>query len=426
MELEQVRIDAIQNNRSLIFFTSILGIFLNQSNVVFGFNLSFADLTIIIILLLLLMNQMLDLPARTFSLFFLFSFFLLMNSVLLIPAIHQITIGRKDLLKDYFKLFVSLLYFSVGIQLSKIELTEKLLRWFLIASTTVALIGISLFFIRIPSLSDKMLYYGSRLTGFMNDPNYFAVIQCAALAVVLRLKIKIPFFKYASIFLLILSILASGSKTGFITLAFLLLLRMIHSVKEGTLKGSRLFYILLLFSGVIIFSPYIIQLFLSTLEIVAVRFPIFSRVQLLMTDFSQAISSGGSSRNIQWETGIQLIKDHPLTGVGIGQNYLILANKITRNANIAHNTYITMIAEWGIPIATVLFIFIGKIFISPVANKNNEQLFFTVKEMFFTFMIGSMAVSFNYSRIFWLLLGMMMFYAYPQTKKPIVKIKSHS
>lgn len=426
MELEQVRIHTIQNNRSLIFFTSLLGIFLNQSNVVFGFNLSFADLTIVVILLLLLMNQMLDLPARTFALFFLFSFFLLMNSVLLIPAIHQITIGRKDLLKDYFKLFVSLLYFSVGIQLSKIELTEKLLKWFLIASTGVALIGISLFFIRIPSLADKMLYFGSRLTGFMNDPNYFAVIQCAALAVVLRIKTKIPFLKYTSMFLLILSILASGSKTGFITLACLLLLKIYHAVKEGTLKGTRLFYILLLFSGVIVFSPYIVQLILSALEIVAVRFPIFSRVQLLMTDFSQAISSGGSSRNIQWETGIQLIKDHPITGVGIGQNYLTLANKITRDANIAHNTYITMIAEWGIPITSVLFIFMGKIFFSPAANKENEQLFFTVKEMFFTFLIGSMAVSFNYSRIFWLLLGMMIFYTYPQSKKPIIKIKSHS
>ncbi|UJF15391.1 O-antigen ligase family protein [Jeotgalibaca sp. MA1X17-3] len=418
-----MNVQATDNNRSLIFFISILGIFLNQSNVMFGFNLSLADITIVMILLLLLMNQLLDLPARTFALFFLFSFFLLMNSILHIPGIHQIEIGRKDLLKDYFKLFVSLLYFSVGIQVAKIKLTEHLLKWFLIASTLIGLIGISLFFIRIPSLSDKMLYMGSRLTGFMNDPNYFAVIQCAALAVVLRIKTKQPWLKYASIVILILSIFSSGSKTGFVTLFCLFLIKVIHSVKEGKLKGINLFYILLALSILLLFSPFILQLLLSALDLVAQRFPIFSRVQMLLTDFEQAVSGGGSSRNIQWETGIQLIKTHPITGVGIGQNYLRLAGLITEDANIAHNTFITMAAEWGLPITSVLLIYMGKVFFSPVADKRNEQWSLTVKEMFFTFLIGSMAVSFNYSRIFWLLLGMMVFYSFPVANIRPLRIK---
>lgn len=424
MELEEVKVRAIQNNRSLLFFTSMLGVFLNQSNVMFGFNLSLADITIVMIVLLLLMNQLLDLPARTFALFFLFSFFLLMNSVLHIPGIHQIEIGRKDLLKDYFKLFVSLLYFSVGIQIAKIELTEKLLKWFLIASTMIGLVGISLFFIRIPSLSNIMLYMGSRLTGFMNDPNYFSIIQCAALAVVLRLKIKQPWLKYASITILILSIFSSGSKTGFVTLFLFLLLRALHSVKEGKLKGINLFYILIAFSTILVFSPFLIQLLVSMLDQVALRFPIFSRVQLLLTDFSQAVSSGGSSRNIQWETGIQLIKTHPITGVGIGQNYLRLAGMITRDANIAHNTFITMAAEWGLPVTSILLIYMGKIFLTPVADKENEQLSLTVKEMFFTFLVGSLAVSFNYSRIFWLLLGMMVFYSFPVSNIRPLRVKN--
>lgn len=411
MELQEIKSTTIQKNSSLLFFVGLLGIFLNQSNVMFGFNLSLADFSIIAIVILLLLNEKFDLPAKMFAFFFLFSFFLLLNSTLFIPLLYPIPVGRSHLLKDFFKLAVSLLYFTTGLHIAKFRWSEVLLKWFFLFSTFTGLIGITLFFVPIGNLADMMLYSGSRLTGFMNDPNYFAVIQCAALAVALRLKMRVPWLKMICVAILILSIFGSGSKTGFITLIGFLFLRIYHLFREGRLKGMNLFYSLIILSILLVFSSNITEWLTVAMNMVADRFPIFSRVQLLMTDFNQAVSSGGSSRNVQWETGMQLIQNHPLGGVGIGQNYLRLANQVTRDANIAHNTYIQMAAEWGIPVTSIVLIYIGKIFFAPVGEKQNEQIFLTLKEMFFAFIISSMAVSFNYSRIFWLLLGMLAYYA---------------
>ena len=133
-------------------------------------------------------------------------------------------------------------------------------------------------------------------------------------------------------------------------------------------------------------------------------------MQCSLCDFSGAISENGSGRDITWKVAIQVIQLSPVTGIGIG-TYSHIAYQMFHSNNIAHNTFLQLSAEWGIPLAFMLFIYmfftIGKATNFSISNDSEMNLI--LRDIIIILLIGSMAISLNNARVLWLILGALVF-----------------
>lgn len=394
-----------KNTPTLVSFgiTVCIGIFLNHSNVLFGINLSLADMLLIIFSLVWLINGEFDFPTIPLLFFVLFSIFLLIYSIFFIPYYQNFQINYRLVAVDYIKLFTIALYFLIGYLIEKKQLLNYVLYGFMFGAVLTSIIGIFLMFMPVPFLSESMYYAGVRLNGFMNDPNYFSVIQCAAIIVTLFLLPDKKLLKSLFLFILILSIFLSASKTGIITLLLSVLFYLTYFIKEGTLKIEKW---LLLSAGLIIFvaiSPLLLELAHTLITRISYHFPIFERVQILFFDFEKAAVDSGSGRGSVWETAFTITRSHPLFGVGIG-NYSEIAYRISGDPNVAHNTYLQLSSEWGIPITFLLTSYIFYLVFSSIQFYKRKNRYI-VKGILFIFLISSLSISFNNSRLFWFMVG---------------------
>ncbi|MGB7460443.1 MAG: O-antigen ligase family protein [Carnobacterium jeotgali] len=391
----------------------LMSVFLNQSNVLFGLNLSLSDFLVLGLVISLIMKQELSLPLMHIIVFSAFSILILFHSLFIIPNQYMIAADPLATLIDYTKLLVVFLYYTIGFNLSRLKLTAVFLKGFVVGSVGIGFIGILISFIPIPYLSSIMLFGESRLIGFMNDPNFFAVIQCCALSILLRMKPLNSVIRIGAIGIILLSIISSGSKSAIILVAlysgYFLVGKLVKMEKTTPLKVvSSLFLVL----GV---SAIIRNLLTYTDELMALivsRFPIFSRVELLFTDFSSAVSDGGSGRTQVWETAMHMIDSAPLLGIGLG-NYIPIANQFVHNPNVAHNTYLQLAAEWGIVLTALFFLYVGSTLLNNRKNSfendqenQNRQM---IRDILIIFLIASVSISLNNARIFWLVLGMSVF-----------------
>lgn len=413
----QLNNNKVKNNGTFTFFILSLGILLNQSNIMFGLNISFADIVLVVLTLLLLVNNSFDIPHTSLILFLIFSTIILINTVFFVPSNYNIILIERTVILDFIKLIVIFLYFIMGYLLSKFETIGLLLKAFSIGAVFIGLLGILNTFIQISYLSEIMFFAGSRLRGFMNDPNFFSVIQISALAVIVRLDFLNKLLKNISISIIILSVISSGSKTGMITLVCYFLYWMVNNIIEGKMKGRALCKVILVLFLVLIISPYLTELLTDLLGMVTGYFPIFDRVELLITNFDESLNSEGSGREMIWKTGIDIIKSSPIVGIGIGGNYISVSHSLSGIANVAHNTYIQMAAEWGLPVTLSLMIYIYSIILKPKKTNNHAEVIYTVREMLFAFLISSLSLSFNNSRLFWLLIGVSTYYLFSKERE---------
>lgn len=395
----------------LIVMTCFIGALLNQSDVLFGMNISLADFFIVLFIGALINYNLFHISSTHILVFLLFSVVIFINAVFVIPNLYQIPVYAGAVLTDYIKVVVSFLYFLVGYLIAKNGLSQTLFKWFAIAAVILGCLGIIFSLVPIPQMVDLLFYEQVRLKGLMNDPNYFSVIQCAAIAILLRYKPLPSLFKIGSISILILSIFSSGSKTGFLTLGCLLVFWMFNTFLEGKIEVRKLIFNLICLFVVFFFLPNIQAILSSFLEMISDKFPVFSRVELLLTDFDQAVTANGSGREEQWVIAMDLIQEFPLLGVGNTANYLTIVQGMSPMGNLAHNTYLQMAGEWGIPITLFMMYYITRVFFISVSKGKNKQVHLTTKEMLVAFLVSSLSLSFNNSRIFWLLLGMAVWYS---------------
>lgn len=395
----------------LIVMTCFIGALLNQSDVLFGMNISLADFFIVLFIGALINYNLFHISSTHILVFLLFSVVIFINAVFVIPNLYQIPVYAGAVLTDYIKVVVSFLYFLVGYLIAKNGLSQTLFKWFAIAAVILGCLGIIFSLVPIPQMVDLLFYEQVRLKGLMNDPNYFSVIQCAAIAILLRYKPLPSLFKIGSISILILSIFSSGSKTGFLTLGCLLVFWMFNTFLEGKIEVRKLIFNLICLFVVFFFLPNIQAILSSFLEMISDKFPVFSRVELLLTDFDQAVTANGSGREEQWVIAMDLIQEFPLLGVGNTANYLTVVQGMSPMGNLAHNTYLQMAGEWGIPITIFMMYYITRVFFISVSKGKNKQVHLTTKEMLVAFLVSSLSLSFNNSRIFWLLLGMAVWYS---------------
>lgn len=413
MATNSLPLERKQDASFLIIMVFVMSFFLNQSNVLFGINLSLSDFIVVGVLISLIMKQELELPLTHILVFSTFSIVILFYSLFIIPNQYMIAANPLATLIDYTKLLVVFLYYTIGFNLSRLKLTTVFLKGFVIGAVGIGFIGILISFVPIPYFTSIMLFGESRLIGFMNDPNFFAVIQCCALSILLRMKPLNSVIRLGAIGVILLSIISSGSKSAvilvFLYSGYFLVLKVVKMKGTTPLRAAGFITFIL---GLFAIVPNVLTYADDLMAIIVNRFPIFSRVELLFTDFSSAVSDGGSGRAQVWETAMHIINSAPFMGIGLG-NYIPIAEQFVYNPNVAHNTYLQLSAEWGIVSTVLFFIYVGSTLInaesSLLESKLESQNRQIIRDILIIFLIASVSISLNNARIFWLVLGMSVF-----------------
>jgi O-antigen ligase len=93
---------------------------------------------------------------------------------------------------------------------------------------------------------------------------------------------------------------------------------------------------------------------------ISIAFPSSPISRLLHPGYADNLAS--NARSTVWKCGLQMVQEHPLFGIGIGnfklqvESYQMIPGMDARIRTLAHNTYIEIAAEMGIP---ALLIFLG-------------------------------------------------------------------
>lgn len=405
MPNEQARGHLDNGSRFLSFCLVLMGITLNQSSVLLGINFSLADFVLFFIIAYLVFKRALTIPLKPFIFFLVVSIITLFSATLLVPVRFPYNPDSLKLFNGYTKLLAVFIYFLVGYNLARMERGYEILKWFSVSSV---LIGVFAFSPPLLGRRIDFLYYGSnRFRGLMNDPNYFSVLQSCAIAYVLGTQ-RHALKKYGALLILAGSILMSGSKTGAVTLGVYLCLKLIEPLTQQKIRFRTVMVWLIVASVVVGASPVLFGKWDDIINYLVKLIPQFERVAVLFRDFGLAMSGGGSSRDITWQTGIELVGSSPIFGVGVG-TYTGITTAMWGVRAIAHNTYIQLAAEWGLPIslfffATVLWHLIS----STIKGKSRSELMIVYRDIIVVFLLGSFALSLNNARLFWITLGLLV------------------
>lgn len=400
----------------------LLAIFLNQSNVIFGTNISFSDTFLILVLLYLIYKKDLSVPLIPLLFFMLLSITTVFTATFVTPWKYNFSYDIVSIIRNWLKLFVTLLYLILGYNLMRKKDINIIYKYYSIAALVIGFIGIVFSLINIGIMRDTLFYGGFRFRGFMNDPNYFAIIMVTGLAYLIRSKDKSLLLKYIFGFIVFISVSISGSKTGIIVLGLYILFvfaeYMFKSVSSRQSVIKKIFVLLV----ILLLFLFSIQMFNSFIERVAEIFPIFSRINVLFTNFNAAVNAQGSGRGEAWSTAYKIIKKSPIIGIGIGTygnvGYLIAGSNI-----IAHNTFLQLLAEWGTPLTVLFFSYLIAVLIKSKCSTNSENDENLIsRDVIIILLFGSMAVSLNNVRILWLSLGSLIYYL--KERRAIACIKS--
>lgn len=405
----------------------LTGLFLSHSANVGGVNLSIADILLVLTLLALVALQRIIVPP------FIVVFFttLVIVSGLTAMVATPITFGvspDSGVLSDLLKTFVSLLYLICGVGIAGLRVHIDVLRWFAFGAAGVAIFGIAMEVTGIRLMAETMYYGGIRFRGFMVDPNYWAVLASSAIAFLAWDRGVRPIIRAGLIISLVISVFLSGSKTGLITLLALGCLLLFGRINRSKNKlGLRFALSLAIVLVAISFTTIIDDLQRLVNQYIGVL-PQLARVSVLIQDPLGAITEGGSGRSSAWESGLTMIERSPFVGVGIGA-YRAVNGALFGETTLAHNTYLQLAAEWGLPLAALFFGWLVVLLVRAsrqTTGSHDSRDVVAVRNMVIVFLIGSMSLSLNNARMFWLFLGILIYLVYYLRGKSVPEPRNQS
>ena len=179
-----------------------------------------------------------------------------------------------------------------------------------------------------------------RATGLLGNANVLA-INLSLAAIVVWLIPKIPFFiRIIALFVTFYGIAVSGSRKGVILGALLLLLVVLKLIRKSSLAAQTAL-LGSFFVGAVIYFQYLdkIASFLND-NVLAIN-----RFSLIFYD----IDTSFSERKWFIDTGLQIWKEEPFFGKGLGQFSII-----SGSGAYSHNNYIELLVSGGI-LALVLY-----------------------------------------------------------------------
>lgn len=389
-------------------FLVVLGLALNHSSVILGLNLSLADPVVAALVVVLALGRKLWIPAAPLVFFLVLTVQLIAVTVLLVPAWTTLPVPASDTVLDLIKLVVSFLCFVLGVQAVRMGYARLALRAFVVGAVVVSAIAVITQVVPLPG-TEALYYGGFRFQGLTNDPNNYAVMSVAALAVLWYDHASRRRLVVAASAILISGVLLSASKTGAITLALLVVwrvlgLRTLPSDGPSSRARRALAAVCALAIGIMVVLVAPSTGLGGTLAELTGDVPALDRISTLLVSFDSAIAGNGSERAAAWATAAALILFSPLLGVGLG-TYLTVAVELTGHDVLAHNTFLQIMAEWGLPLALIFLIWAAKVTLLRPGGAAHRALWATSSTAFIVLLVGSVGLSLNNSRLFWFLLG---------------------
>lgn len=385
-------IEEISKQYGLILLIYTFGMFLNMQKSMLGYNFSLSDVLICLIIIKLIFEK--KLVIEKYSLFFLLYLliFNITNSLFFVIPKFSIELTEVHFFSELIKLLTSFLFFQVAINLTLLRKDEMVYRGLVLLSF---IMGVLSLIFNIFHISSEFFIDGERYIGLLSDPNYFAVLQCCSIAVILfsefyKMKIKAVLFIGVSF-----GIVFSASKTGMIIYLILIISYIIFKIIKAGITGEKIIYISSSFIIILLTAKILSEKIEAVILSITINYPILDRVILLFTDSRQAVTANGSTRDEVWLYAQELIKEFPMWGVGFG-NYLSVVKKIFGDERLAHNTVLQLVAEWGAVFSVVLFIVISIVWVKSIHNKLYNDFFVLT-----VLIIGAQSLSLNNSRVLW-------------------------
>jgi putative inorganic carbon (hco3(-)) transporter len=261
-------------------------------------------------------------PLIVYSVIALFSYFGVQRHGFAISLEKKSTITTENLI------FSMLLFFILVTGL--IDSMTRLYRGLLTLIGSVAIT--SLYVVRDWSFNRSLPDY--RPGGVSGDANYYAL--CAVTALVLALHLALSgrprsekLFLYGCIGMTTVGFLMAASRGGMLGLAAGLLFFMIRSG-----RGMRI-------------------LAMAALLMTPLLFIVPNTMMQRIRNPGRGDEQAVEARKTTWKAGLRMIAQHPIVGVGLGQfenvvtSYEDPSEKLVHS--LAHNTYIEIAAELGIP-----------------------------------------------------------------------------
>jgi len=401
--------EIIKTKRATFYtvFLIIMSVFLNQSNIIFGVNISISDIFAGLIILIMIFSKRFIIPLKEFVFFLVLSISVVFTSSVLVPMMFDFSVNHNHIFRDYIKLVVIFIYFLIGFNSCRDHDSEKIIKFFSIGTLIIGIISVLYSFFNLSFYSNTLYFGGVRFRGLMNDPNYFSILQLAGIAYYIRVKELNSTIKAFILLTLTFSIIVSGSKTGFITLLLYGLIYFFNVLSNKKRSYDKIFRNLLIVVLGLLVTIMLIQFSDSLIEPITNKFPITKRIFTVFEDFGSSVSSGGSSRSRVWSMAFELITKSPLFGIGVG-TYVDLSRYLYNYGAIAHNTYLQLMVEWG---GILTFVFLLYLFknLYRVAKRKAYNLNVAVSsDIIIIFLIGSLAISLNNARFFWIVLGIII------------------
>ena len=248
------------------------------------------------------------------------------------------------------------------------------------------------------------VYGGGYRPGWvLGDSNYFTVAALAILPIAFELLLVArrrweKLYCIGCMLLIFFTITIGASRGGFLGIAIIIVYLAIRS----TISRKQLTWIMIILVPFLALAPNSpIQRFIS---------PAPGDVQSV------------DKHLLGWIAGLNMLREHPFFGVGLG-NYKLVVVKydttglIAADPHIAHNAYLEIAAEMGIPAVIAYLLFLGTTFLS--LETTRKRLLVADSRSLAAIALGMQAsllgtsvaiffVSGQYTRIFWLVLIMSM------------------
>lgn len=398
--------EAYQNNDKILKFLIIcLAIFIQQSSVIAGINISIADfITIILIIYISLFygkQFKFNLVIQFMIILFVYRFFITLYFILFNEFV---SVNIKEIIASTVKFVFVVVYFLLAYIIFNLNRYNRtFIRAYIISSTIIGILCVIGSLLKFGIIRNLFYFDEVRSKGLMNDPNYFAMTQI----ITLILNFKFIENKALKIFfslILIASIFTTGSKTALIILIILSLFYLLMKLFSGDVLHLITILLLVMFTLISIFIFY-------NFKAVNINFvdtiPSIQRMTSIFQNGSQSIDDSGSDRSLVWLNAINLIKYSYGFGIGL-IDYVHLGSLINGINLVAHNTYLQIIVEWGLIFAAIFVGYLIYIFVKLI-KYNKDQKYLYLICILGGLLLYFMTVSFNNSRYVAFIIGVLSF-----------------
>lgn len=380
------------------FACAMLGIFLNQTLVLYGINTSIADLWAVFLILLLSLRRLVFVPLESALFFTVICVTGIVSAGVLVPTLIAVTADGRLIMAGFAKFAVTYVYFVIGCSIGRLGISHSSLRWFARGALASAMIGIALSFTTLGANARQTFFTGIRFQGFMNDPNYFAVTQVAAIAVLVGSAHRPNVAPLLPIAILASAVLLSGSRTGVIALAIYLIW---VGFQRAFSRGRLPLMVALALTATVAFSAVD---WATILTQTSTEIPAFGRVAGFFTSSSLVEASG---RGVAWGNALQAISISPVFGIGFG-SYQSVSESLWGVGLIAHNTYLQLAVEWGLLAAGLFFGYVIILIVKASDRKARTRVSCIARDVLVVLVLGGAALSLNNMRLFWFALGILL------------------